>query len=371
MLLVFGELFDMNRSNFLKLSILGGLSGCSGVNIFDGQNYKNNKKTGFNVTPNVSICTLKELVGLGFRIFRVSFADGAIFDKNNPKNINENSWEKLVKIINFVIENDSTIVIDPHTYIGFSNKYTTHPRDKFWFDADIQNNFRCLWRSIFIRLSNFLPINARNSVWVDFLNEPVHFRGGDKNLSWQFLAKNIAYDCHEFSEGIQIVLQPARLVDSNGKYMSWRDSILSFKWVDDMRVIPSWHMYYPMELSHFGVFDTVHANKNIVFPFTDSDGFVWSDDTVKFFLKDIVSFFIDSFGNSPYIGEFGASVFSGKYGDLYLSALVRAFSILNLDWTFHSFRENAIWSPESAGKENWSACKISQSRRIDILKGVS
>ena len=92
---------------------------------------------------------------------------------------------------------------------------------------------------------------------------------------------------------------------------------------------------------------------------------------LKFFLKDIVSFFIDSFGNSPYIGEFGASVFSGKYGDLYLSALVRAFSILNLDWTFHSFRENAIWSPEGAGKENWSACKISQSRRIDILKGVS
>lgn len=77
---------------------------------------------------------------------------------------------------------------------------------------------------------------------------------------------------------------------------------------------------------------------------------VWDKDYVRNAIKTVREFQL-KYGARIWVGEFSAASWTDG-GDRYLKDLADLFEEYGWDWSYHSFRENVIWSLEHEGEEN-------------------
>ena len=137
-------------------------------------------------------------------------------------------------------------------------------------------------------------------------------------------------------------------------------------------VVYSPHVYQPMAFSHQGLHKKADAYAHVDYP-----GGTFIENGVKKANKDYIlgrlrgiREFQQKYGARIWVGEFSCAAWT-KGGAAYLQDLVDIFEEYGWDYTYHSFRENSIWSLEHEGKDSFSLRPAADDTdRMKVLKAA-
>jgi len=131
------------------------------------KSFQNKKHRGFNISPWNQNNELDEIINqTQANILRLSFTGGVkLMSKisttgitSNPTatyEFNENAFYELKRILDWAqSRGDVQILIDPHTFPGFANDFTTDSNDLFWKDPRWRNHLYKLWDKIICKSSS-------------------------------------------------------------------------------------------------------------------------------------------------------------------------------------------------------------------------
>lgn len=137
-------------------------------------------------------------------------------------------------------------------------------------------------------------------------------------------------------------------------------------------VVYSPHVYQPMAFSHQGLHQKADAYTHVDYPggtFVENGAKKANKDYILGRLQGIREF-QQKYGARIWVGEFSCAAWT-KDGATYLQDLVDIFEDYGWDYTYHSFRENPIWSLEHEGKDNFSLKPAAaDTDRMKVLKAA-
>jgi len=138
-------------------------------------------------------------------------------------------------------------------------------------------------------------------------------------------------------------------------------------------VVYSPHVYQPVAYTHQGIHKKADAYTHIDYPggaFTEGGRQKAADKAYILGRLQGVREFQQKYGARIWIGEFSTAAWT-KGGATYLQDLVDIFEEYGWDYTYHSFRENEIWSLECEGPDNFSLKRVEQETdRMKVLKAA-
>lgn len=284
---------------------------------------------GFEITADLTEKDIADLKNYGANIVRVMFADNKLISKTPPYEYNETEFKKLDNMIMLCYKYGIRIVIDPHTFPGFKNDYTTSYDDEFWKSPDLQNRFVELWKKI----SDRYKANGDVIFGYDLLNEPYV---PDSKI-WYDLVARVTKVIRDNGDKHTIIIEPNDL-NSNGKWISRNKNLANLQLPDDDNIIVSPHFYEPHEYTHQLVSP---SSKRVNY----NDPVLNAKTIVQNEIALIREFQLAHPTIPIYIGEFSVSRIADDSNE-YLKDLIDACEKYGWHWTYHAFRESYFWDPE-------------------------
>ena len=315
---------------------------------------------GVNVDQNLDEAGYRDIYALGFRYVRLSFPRKPLVSTSPPYEMDPVSVSILEKNITFARAAGIRILVDPHYFPGMSGRYSMKPTDQIWGDPVFEDALVRFWSSFSKRFSETDDVFFA----YDLLNEPSppqYVKGRDRCSYLEALYGRIIAAIRENDPSRLLVVQFPMALGPTGKSTNQMDGARCFANAKWDNVAYSFHMYDPGQFTHQGVAG---------FPYPISlykkDG---RDSVVKYLRKrlDVVRAWQDRNGSPVFVGEFGASIYSGAEGDQYIRDLLMLFDEYGWGWFFHSFREADVWNPEMPSFGNELSDDSPKSLRIDAL----
>jgi len=345
-----------------KVIGIGCLIWTSACNAFDWSHAR-----GFNVTPVIEARDIRFLKSIGVSVIRVSFADDPLIGTAPPYVNNEPAFARLDRIVEWANANHMAVVIDPHTAPGFANSYTTSPDDLFWRSSAFQDRLLALWADLSRRYAD----RSMQAIGFDLLNEPVipGPAASRVQFDWNAYVARLVATIRQYDTHHAIVVEPARQPDRRGRYDTMFEALNTLDLPRDTNLVVSPHMYLPVAFTHQGVLPQYSARTH--YP-GEVDGTFWNRDRLNATLAIARDYGV-AHGVPILIGEFSASVQSGDDGIRYLRDAIDVMNGLSLGWTYHAYKENAVWDPglDAAAPGARTGASAGASRGAALLQGLN
>lgn len=320
---------------------------------------------GVNIDNKLDEDGYRALAKYGFRYVRLSFPKRPLMESVPPFKLDPSAIPLLDRHLALAKEAGVKVVVDPHYFPGMSGRYSMKPSDQIWGDPNFEDAVVQFW-------SDFSKANRGKGDTLfayDLLNEPsppFFIKGVDRCSYLISFYNRIISAVRENDPDRYLIVQFPMALGVGGKSTNQMDGARCFPNERWKSVIYSFHMYDPGQFTHQGV---------AVFPtpvyLYKKDG----RDAVLKYLRgrlDVVKAWQGKNGAPVVVGEFGASIYSGREGDQYIRDLLDLFDEYGWGWFFHSFREADVWDPERPSKglePNVGA--LPGTLRIDILSSAA
>lgn len=346
----------MNRLSVTKLLLFillafGSLHAIAQPPKKTGHGQVKNIYRGFEITADLTEKDFVDLKKYGVNLVRVMFADNKLISKALPYEYNETEFKKLDNIIMLCHKYGIRVVIDPHTFPGLKNDYTTSYDDEFWKRKDLQDKLVEMWKKI----SDRYKANGKVIFGYDLLNEPYV---PDSEI-WYDLVARIIKVIRNNGDDHTIIIEPNDL-NENGRWISRNKHLARFKLPDDDNIMVSPHFYEPHEYTHQLVSPS-YGRISYSNPKLNAKAIVQKE------ISLIREFQLAHPKVPVYIGEFSVSRIAGDSNE-YLKDVIDACEKYGWHWTYHAFRESFYWDPEMPVGTLEILPRNNNEKRITLLK---
>jgi len=203
--------------------------------------------------PTVSETDISDFAATGGNVLRPAFVGSlALMDKQPPYEINDVAFARLDMILDQCEWHGLRVVVDPHTFPGFRDEFTTFPDDVFWQDSTYHALAVKLWEYIAQRYGQ------RGSVIAgyDLLNEPAvsdaTARSGPG--SWYATALELTAAVRRHDRRHHVIIEPAISPrPSGGPWFSYFEGVNLLPAPPDDCIVIEPHMYTPHSFTFQGV----------------------------------------------------------------------------------------------------------------------
>jgi len=226
---------------------------------------------------------------------------------------------------------DMRVVLDPHTFPGFTDKYTTRPEDAFWTDESYHQTMIGAWEFLANRYKDAGDVIAG----YDLLNEPntPSLAPVDGPGNWPALATKLV-DAIRRIDKVHTIIVHANGGKQKGK--GFRTNIDGLQYLrapyftpaDTSNLVYQVHMYEPKEFALKG---------EGTYP-GEIGGAYWDKSKLRQTLQPVRDFQTQT-GATIYVGEFAPNVRADN-GVGYMSDLIDILEEYGWAWTFHSYSGN-------------------------------
>lgn len=316
--------------------------------------------SGVNVSANsIREADLIDLKKTGASLVRVTFGNLKLINKSTYK-YNLNAFRKLDSILSWCKKLEFKVIIDPHTFPGFSGDYSTLKDDLFWKDYKFHDIAIKLWSYMAKRYKNNSTI-----IGYDLLNEPYLPNGGEKNTpaDLNMFYKKVIDEIRKYDKKHTIILEIPAL--HNGIF-GYKKALYCSDYLqlpEDKNLVVSAHMYEPHDFTHQNVLERY---KN-TYSFPDYiKGVYWDEKKVLSEFENLIMF-SEKNKISVYIGEFSTPRWTGKNGNRYLEVVMKFFDENNWSWTYHAYRESEVWDPERSNINRNDLKRYKNTERMKLL----
>ncbi len=264
-------------------------------------------------------------------------------------NTSQNRWERMLEKLPSQVEaarkNGIYVIVALFgpPIEGFKDKYDRDRRafsHEFWTD---EANLNAMIDQAVQTAMLLEPYEGQ--VWLELRNEPIDWTEFPSPVSvWPVWSQQIIDAVREVSD-IPIVVQ----VGPGGLCWGYK----TFPLLEGENIIYSVHNYQPHAYTHQGIknisgTDLAHSYEMSKQPwpgvFSDGGGDYWDKERLRKELEPAIKF-AEEHHVRMYVGEFGVARWAPNADD-YLRDNIELFEELGWDWTYHAYRESAIWSPE-------------------------
>ena len=297
------------------------------------------KTYGVNVSVNISDKDIADLSEWGVGHIRLSFPAEPLMNVEPPYNFNENSFEKLGKILDICEKYNIGVIIDPHKYPGTGHQWTMLGNDEFWTDFEWHEKVIAIWERIASLCANKGEVVAGYAL----LNEPAIAYNRKKNTpsDLNLLYAKLITAIRKIDNKHTIILSAPRLGKAGGNDSDYVDGLEYLEPVNDINLCYEIHMYQPMGLTHQGVFED---SEMVKYPGV-IDGVNWNIEKIREHLKP-ANDYAKKNNIKIYVGEFSCPRWLGDSGNQYLSDLITVCNEFGFSWAYHAYRESQIWDAE-------------------------
>lgn len=244
------------------------------------------------------------------------------------------------------------VVLDLHTPPGgFADRDPKGAQHRIFSEAAMQTELVQTWRELAVRYKD----NA--VVWAyELVNEPAQRRLSRGVRNWNGLAQAVVRAIREVDKLKYIVIQP--VYGDQNRFRKLRP-------LRDSRVIYSFHMYFPWDFIHQGVYPEAptsvdysrYGRKALLKSLAPVTRFLL---TTRQRLKRSVKM---------YVGEFTVTRWApGSSSYDYLKDLISIFERFRWHWTYHAWREADVWSVEHTNDKNDPNPSAVATDRFQLLK---
>lgn len=345
----------MNESYTMKgwmtIALIIFFSSAGAQSFFKRQWNKNQQYRGFEITADLTEKDIADIKNYGANIVRVMFADNKLISKNPPYDYNETEFKKLDNIIMHCYKYGIRVVIDPHTFPGLKNDYTTGYDDELWKNKELQDKLVEMWKKISDRYKN----NGDVIFGYDLLNEPYV---PDSKI-WYNLVARITKVIRDNGDNHTIIIESNDLNDK-GVWISRNKNLANLQLPNDNNIMVSPHFYEPHEYTH----QLVNPSSKRV---NYNDTKLNAKAVVQKEINLIRSFQLAHPKVPIYIGEFSVSRIAGDSNE-YLKDLIDACEKYGWHWTYHAFRESYFWDAEMPLSTLEILPRSPNAQRISMLK---
>jgi len=296
------------------------------------------------VSSRVRDSDLAAFAATGGNVVRVMCTQHPLRELSAPYRLDQASFRRLDQILAACQRNRLQVVLDPHTFVGMSTRYTCYPTDQLWKSAHFQDLAVELWSYVARRYRSAGDL----IVGYDLLNEPaVPDISANRGLaSWNALARRMAAAVREQDSHTHLVIEPAVGPGPGG----WHDRFSAMKYLlapPDGRVVVSPHMYAPHSFTFQGV--NGHAS-GYSYP-GRAEGRYWDKSALAAYMEPARAY--QRRHHVPVlIGEFSAARWTGADGVRYLRDNIDLFEQWGWDWTYVGWREYEGWDAELGPNPN-------------------
>lgn len=327
--------------------------------------FHNDILRGVTVNPWISNIELDKIVEeTGANIIRLGFGIEEPLMYKTPSsgsgstgvyNFNEDAFGALERILDWAEKENVKILIDPHTFPGFNNAFTTSASDPFWHDIRWRDHMIKLWVEIIDRIGSRGDIIAG----YDLLNEP---QIPDPNLcaygnQWNNLIKILVDTIRSKGDDHPIIIEPAGIVKGlncgglNGMTYTVpaMQAFSELELPNDDNLVISPHFYAPHKFTHQGITgfgpSGVRYPGNIINDFGQLE--YWDKDRLEDEFDELKYFVNVRYPNTPvYVGEFSVSRAGGSDGDIFLNDFFEMADDEGWSWTYHGWdSQSNEWHP--------------------------
>jgi len=245
------------------------------------------------------------------------------------------------------------IIIDLHTVPGSARM--TEESDAIYGNEAAVNEFLHIWRRIAAKFKGHPALYG-----YDLINEPKQTRRAKTDY--------LELQCRAAEAIREIDPETPIYIESN-----MMDSPLAFYFLSPLKlknIIYQCHFYEPFDYTHYFIQKKrdleTGKTKYRIYPGTYYGTF-WGPDLVQIRKKlSYVREFEKKHRAKIYVGEFSAFA-CAPGADAYLRDCIRVFEEYGWDWTYHAFREGALWSVEHEGPALDSMKQVSSTPRKEVL----
>lgn len=239
-------------------------------------------------------------------------------------------------------------------------KYGEHA---YFQDPEMLAAFVSAWRRIARSLKG-----TPNLYGYDIVNEPLNREYPNDCIHWRDFMILVARTIREEDPDATLIVEANADGSPAGFDTKSRYGFVAMTPIPFDNVIYSVHVYQPMGFTHQGIGKKKEEYRHHSYP-TGSATLdlnrkrfpgdlekdtgtpeVWDKEYVRNAIKGVREFQL-KYGARIWVGEFSAASWTDG-GDRYLKDLTDLFEEYGWDWSYHSFRENVIWSLEHEGEEN-------------------
>jgi hypothetical protein len=202
-----------------------------------------------------------------------------------------------------------------------------------FFEREYADWFVDKWRRIAER---FAPgVQTSGIIYgYDLCNEPVQNNEALPECDWWSLQRRAAEAIREVDPVTPVIIE-SNAWDTPGTYGAMSPVALT-------NIIYEVHVYNPIEYTHQGV----HRKADAPLPYPNpAKG--WDKERLRRVLAPVRSF-EERHGAKIYVGEFSAAAWAPG-AENYLRDCIDVFNEYGWDWTYHAFRESAVWDVEKEG----------------------
>lgn len=304
---------------------------------------------------------IADFAKLGGNLLRIGFTKQPLMKKEPPYEFDEESFKKFDKVIEWCTQYRIKVVIDPHTTPGTAQSTTISADDDIWQDIRYHDLLDSLWEKIAIRYHD------RNNVIVgyDLLNEPASKRLPFDNGASDYnqLVKRLIKTIRKHDTNTPIIIEPPIGRSSFGKAVNRFEGLQYLDPPQDPKIVYSPHMYLPHAFTHQGV---QNRPEGIQYPGRIGMQY-WDKEALRKAMQPAVEW-QHKYNVPIYIGEFSVARVSGANGDQYLNDVIEIFEEYGWSWSYHAWREAAIWDSEIADADTKSRVRSTDSPRLRIFR---
>jgi hypothetical protein len=242
---------------------------------------------------------------------------------------------KLDQVLAWCQNHHVRVVVDLHSppggeivpgtgYVGAAGRIFALP--------EAQRKFLDTWKKIAARYQ------GRDVIWgFDLMNEPVDKALAEGCDDWQDLALKAARVVHAIDPQRTIIVEPAGWGGPAG--------FATFLPLDEPRVVYSFHMYEPGDITHQGI---LGHPAGPTYPGV-VHGKTWDKAALEQAMKPAFDF-AQRYRVHLFAGEFSCiRTAPGATAVNYLRDVIDILEAHDVDWTYHAFREWQGWSVEHEG----------------------
>ncbi len=328
---------------------------------------------GMTCAPTASRSDLVAFAATGGNVLRPSFAGMPLMQKTPPYSFDQAAFEKLDQLLDWCEELGIYVIIDPHTFPGFSNNFTTFPTDEFWKDYRFHDLAEQFWDYTSTRYRDRGPVIAG----YDLLNEPAvpDVRADSGPASWNEVALRLLAAIRANDSEHYVIIEPAISPKPEGSlWFSYFEAINYLPPPSDRRTVISPHMYVPHAFTMQGIPGNGYP-LGVQYP-GRVEGQSWEGlpNTVYWDRHAMDKFMAPALEYSRrhkvpiYVGEFSAVRWAGDSGNRYLKDCIAFFEAHGWSWSYHSWREYEGWNAEMSNYDMDDLTVYPTTPRLELLK---
>ncbi|REF37227.1 glycoside hydrolase family 5 protein [Thermasporomyces composti] len=307
----------------------------------------------------------------GGNLLRVGFSNRPLMRKEEPFDLDPGAFEQLDRILDSCERHGVRVVIDPHTFPGLRDDYTTFPDDEFWKDLRYHELAMRLWDAVASRYHDRGEVLAG----YDLLNEPavpdIHAEEGP--ASWNALVLDLVATirAHDPDRPILVASAISPRRDSPLWYTRF-ESVNALPPPPDPNIVITPHMYAPHAFTHQGVSYPEGVAYPGEVPGEAWEGLpasvYWDSETIRRYLAPALEY-QQTYQVPIFVGEFSAPRWIGDSGNRYLRDTIDWFERFGWSWAYHAWREWHGWDAELSNTDKDDLTRYPTTPRLELLKG--